>query len=442
MTSPDAATTLIVSSHVMDEADHCGDLLLLRDGELLADSTPARAAHARLARPCPTTPRSAGPGRPSRSAARSGAGSGSTRRPYYTIPLPPDQGTGLGKPLKLITTRSATGSRSCWPRSARRTRAGRRAGRGLAADLLLPGEGGGLGGRLAAGAGQARPVAAPLGRHRRRPRWPSATTSPPCWSWPGPAGPVHRGDGRARAGTSTTTWPPSTATRRKRPRSRRPTWRAARTRPPRSCRRAARGNIPGRAGRMSPSGWPHCGPAYHVNVAPLASTHAERVRLIEQIRDIAAGPASPPPQFLSPAVDLARRRSTTGRGRRQAGGNGGASDEVPVPALRADGPLPEPGRRDTANGPALERGHAGDGPGRGAVDCAPLQPACGATTVRVRDGETLLTDGPAAEIKEHFGGFTLVECADLDEALSGRDPTHRERGVSGGAPGGQVEAPG
>jgi hypothetical protein len=51
------------------------------------------------------------------------------------------------------------------------------------------------------------------------------------------------------------------------------------------------------------------------------------------------------------------------------------------------------------------------------LDCAPLQPPAAATTVRVRDGETLLTDGPAAEIKEHFGGYTLVECADLDEAL-------------------------
>jgi hypothetical protein len=52
------------------------------------------------------------------------------------------------------------------------------------------------------------------------------------------------------------------------------------------------------------------------------------------------------------------------------------------------------------------------------VDCAPLQPAAAATTVRIRDGETLLTDGPAAEIKEQVGGYTIVECADLDEALS------------------------
>jgi ABC-2 type transport system ATP-binding protein len=38
----DAGTTLIVSSHVMDEAARCDRLLLLRDGELLADSTPAQ----------------------------------------------------------------------------------------------------------------------------------------------------------------------------------------------------------------------------------------------------------------------------------------------------------------------------------------------------------------------------------------------------------------
>jgi hypothetical protein len=59
------------------------------------------------------------------------------------------------------------------------------------------------------------------------------------------------------------------------------------------------------------------------------------------------------------------------------------------------------------------------------VDCAPLQPVSASTTVRVRDGRTLLTDGPAAEIKEHFGGFTLIECADLDEALkwAARIPT-------------------
>ena len=40
-----------------------------------------------------------------------------------------------------------------------------------------------------------------------------------------------------------------------------------------------------------------------------------------------------------------------------------------------------------------------------------------ATTVRVRDGKTLTTDGPFAETKEALGGFYIVEAADLDEAI-------------------------
>jgi hypothetical protein len=51
------------------------------------------------------------------------------------------------------------------------------------------------------------------------------------------------------------------------------------------------------------------------------------------------------------------------------------------------------------------------------VECAPLLPTTASATVRVRDGDTLVTDGPAAEIKEVLGGFGIVDCADLDEAL-------------------------
>jgi hypothetical protein len=40
-----------------------------------------------------------------------------------------------------------------------------------------------------------------------------------------------------------------------------------------------------------------------------------------------------------------------------------------------------------------------------------------ATTVRLKDGETLVTDGPFAETKEYLGGFWIIEAADLDEAL-------------------------
>jgi hypothetical protein len=47
-----------------------------------------------------------------------------------------------------------------------------------------------------------------------------------------------------------------------------------------------------------------------------------------------------------------------------------------------------------------------------------LQPAATATTVRVRDGERLLTDGPFAETKEQLGGFYMLECKDLDDALA------------------------
>ena len=46
-----------------------------------------------------------------------------------------------------------------------------------------------------------------------------------------------------------------------------------------------------------------------------------------------------------------------------------------------------------------------------------LQPVTTATTIRVRDGETLTTDGPFAETKEALGGFYLVDAEDLDEAL-------------------------
>jgi len=46
-----------------------------------------------------------------------------------------------------------------------------------------------------------------------------------------------------------------------------------------------------------------------------------------------------------------------------------------------------------------------------------LKPAATATTVRVRDGEVLTSDGPFAETKEQMAGFYLVECKDLDEAI-------------------------
>ena len=46
-----------------------------------------------------------------------------------------------------------------------------------------------------------------------------------------------------------------------------------------------------------------------------------------------------------------------------------------------------------------------------------LHPTSAATTVRVREGKTLTTDGPFAETKEQLGGFYMLQCKDLDEAI-------------------------
>ncbi len=57
----------------------------------------------------------------------------------------------------------------------------------------------------------------------------------------------------------------------------------------------------------------------------------------------------------------------------------------------------------------VQSGHfkAGDG----------LQPVSTATTVRVREGKRLTTDGPFAETREQLGGYYLIEAKDLDEAI-------------------------
>ena len=47
-----------------------------------------------------------------------------------------------------------------------------------------------------------------------------------------------------------------------------------------------------------------------------------------------------------------------------------------------------------------------------------LQPNPTATTVRVRDGEPMITDGPFIESKEALGGFYILDCKDVDEALA------------------------
>jgi hypothetical protein len=61
----------------------------------------------------------------------------------------------------------------------------------------------------------------------------------------------------------------------------------------------------------------------------------------------------------------------------------------------------------------------------------PLHAPDTATTVRVRDGEALVTDGPFAEAAEWLGGYFLLDCRDLDEAMefAARCPMASEGGI-------------
>jgi len=58
---------------------------------------------------------------------------------------------------------------------------------------------------------------------------------------------------------------------------------------------------------------------------------------------------------------------------------------------------------------------------------APLQPTSTATSIRVREGKRLVTDGPFAETREQLGGYFLIEAKNLDEAIdiAGRIPAGR-----------------
>ena len=70
--------------------------------------------------------------------------------------------------------------------------------------------------------------------------------------------------------------------------------------------------------------------------------------------------------------------------------------------------------------------------GRGMmIDGAELRPTTAATTVRIREGRTLVTDGPFAETKEQLGGYFVVDCESLDEAIeaAGKLPTARHGSI-------------
>lgn len=65
------------------------------------------------------------------------------------------------------------------------------------------------------------------------------------------------------------------------------------------------------------------------------------------------------------------------------------------------------------------------------LGASPLQPVATATSVRVRDGKRLVTDGPFAETREQLGGYFMVEAKDLNEAIAiaGRIPASRKGSV-------------
>ena len=52
------------------------------------------------------------------------------------------------------------------------------------------------------------------------------------------------------------------------------------------------------------------------------------------------------------------------------------------------------------------------------ISAGPLHPVATATSVRVRNGKRLITDGPFAETREQLGGYYLIDAKDLDEAMS------------------------
>ncbi|HZR04100.1 MAG TPA: YciI family protein [Burkholderiales bacterium] len=62
------------------------------------------------------------------------------------------------------------------------------------------------------------------------------------------------------------------------------------------------------------------------------------------------------------------------------------------------------------------------------IDCNRLLPPSAAATIRVREGRTLITDGPYVETKEQLGGYYLIEARDLSEAVQ----------VASGIPGAKI----
>jgi hypothetical protein len=93
---------------------------------------------------------------------------------------------------------------------------------------------------------------------------------------------------------------------------------------------------------------------------------------------------------------------------------------------------PEPGTPEAADAFSAIRAFHQECADRGVlVASEPLQPPEAATTVRTVDGKTVNTDGPFAETKEWLGGYFVLDCRDLGEALelAASCPTARDGAV-------------
>src|SRR5262249_42224230 len=146
---------------------------------------------------------------------------------------------------------------------------------------------------------------------------------------------------------------------------------------------------PGRAGAPWPAG---------------AAREVADIPLVCQQRGTSAPDRGPGPRRPAGRVDRRPCRSTPCRSRHLGRPGRWCMVKYMFLLYGTSESLPEPGTEEFARMLADWDAATGAMARAGVlIDCAPLQPPAAATTLRVRDGETLLTDGPAAEIKEHFG---------------------------------------
>ena len=84
--------------------------------------------------------------------------------------------------------------------------------------------------------------------------------------------------------------------------------------------------------------------------------------------------------------------------------------------IYANEQIPDPAEREACYQESTRLAHELKAHGQ-FLAASPLHPTSMATSVRVRDGKRLVTDGPFAETREQLGGYFLIEAKDLDEAI-------------------------